>query len=293
MRTFSYTQSGWQKLRHIYKQRLYNLLVDRRASMLLKPTDIISVRPTVLGYHEPSLEALIRDLAGEYGDFFLDIGANIGLSSIMVGELFRRIDCVEPNPLMINILRTNIVISGLDNRAQIHDFALGQIDGRSELFVPAKNYGAAYIADNNPCAGSGMEQRLQNAGEATPQTIEVRGAAPWFRELFASYALEDYAAGIIKIDAEGYEPIILEGLLETMPAPFRAVVILENFLPNFDTDRFAPGLHDLCWQHLAKVKRPVASLPFKLLGLSSAYRHELRPLNPHTRQPHDVVVSIN
>lgn len=292
MQNFSFSHSATQKLRHIYKQRLYNWLVNQRATMFLKPSDIIAARPTVLGYHEPYLEAFINHFAHEYNDFFIDLGANIGLSSIMVGHQFCHIDCVEPNPLMVNILRTNIAINGLGQQTHIHSIGLGEVDKMSEMLVPSENYGAAFIVENNAYTSSDTEQRLKNAGNAHSQMIDVRDARRWFRDLFTSYSAANYSAGVIKIDVEGYESIIVKALLDEIPKNIRTLVVLENFLPIFDSDQFASKTHDLSWHYIAKVRRPFASIPFKLLGLSSSYRHELQPLTPDTSHPHDIVVFV-
>ena len=40
----------------------------------------------------------------------LDLGANIGLTSALVRKRFKRIDCVEPNELVFNILKTNLAL---------------------------------------------------------------------------------------------------------------------------------------------------------------------------------------
>jgi len=292
MHSFSFQQTTSQKLRHIYKQRLYNWLVDRRANMFMKPTDIISIRPTVLGYHEPYLEAFIRSCTPKYSDFFLDIGANIGLSTIAVGQKFRKIDCVEPNPLLLNVLRTNLAINNLCNRINIHPIGLGERDQKMEMCVPHDNFGGGFLPNGN--AYNDVSNAISMRGNCITknQTVEIRSAQNWFDCLFSTYINSGLNNGVIKIDVEGYEKIIFEALLSKLPTKMGVVVVMENFLDRFNGDQFTSKDHHLDWFYLAKIHRPVASIPFKLLGLSSSYRHELKPLTPNTKNPHDLVVFV-
>ena len=70
---------------------LLNFLLHQNANYYLKPTDIISHRPTLFGYHEPHLEGLFELVSKTHNDFLLDIGANVGLSSVICGANFTEI----------------------------------------------------------------------------------------------------------------------------------------------------------------------------------------------------------
>ena len=59
----------------------------QKCECVLLPNDIISHRPTLFGMYEPHIEALITKRPRR-GDFLLDIGANIGMTSALVGRWF-------------------------------------------------------------------------------------------------------------------------------------------------------------------------------------------------------------
>ncbi|MGB1826563.1 MAG: hypothetical protein ACPHLN_08970, partial [Candidatus Puniceispirillaceae bacterium] len=79
-------QTFFGKLWYIYGQRLHRWMIAKDANVYLKPNDIISHRPTLFGMHEPHIEALITEASATHGDFLLDIGANIGMTSALVGR---------------------------------------------------------------------------------------------------------------------------------------------------------------------------------------------------------------
>ena len=69
------------KLCYRQSNNILKALVHKSANYYLEPNDIISHRPTLFGYHEPYLKGLVGEAARTLGDFLLDIGANIGMSS--------------------------------------------------------------------------------------------------------------------------------------------------------------------------------------------------------------------
>ena len=122
-------QTFFGKLWYIYGQRLHRWMIAKDANVYLKPNDIISHRPTLFGMHEPHIEALITEASATHGDFLLDIGANIGMTSALVGRRFARVDCVEPNELVVNILKTNLAMNLSATEHEVHAVGLGKEDG--------------------------------------------------------------------------------------------------------------------------------------------------------------------
>ena len=100
--------------------------------------------------HEPHIEALITEASATHGDFLLDIGANIGMTSALVGRRFKRVDCVEPNELVVNILKTNLAMNLSATEHEVHAVGLGKEDGVLTLRVPPDNFGGAYVEAGNP-----------------------------------------------------------------------------------------------------------------------------------------------
>ena len=154
-----YSQHFWEKFWYIFGLRFYRKIVSQKANFFLKPNDIISGRPTLFGYHEPHVEKFISFAAQNDNDFFLDIGANIGLTSSLVGNNFKRVDCIEPNPLIFNILKTNIALNLNGTEYHLHPVGLGHADAELTLKVPYDNFGGAFLEQDNKLTQFFLEKK--------------------------------------------------------------------------------------------------------------------------------------
>ena len=289
-------QTFFGKLWHIYGQRLHRWMVAEDANVYLKPTDIISHRPTLFGMHEPHIEALITEASVTHGDFLLDIGANIGMTSSLVGRRFRRVDCVEPNELVVNILKTNLAMNLSATGHEVHPVGLGKEDGVLTLRVPPDNFGGAYVVDGNPQFDGETAARHSNqfsdCSDHLALDVVIREAGKWLDGRFEALQEAGLSKGVIKIDVEGYEEVIFGKIIETLPADFSAVVVMENWFDRFPVSRFSSARHSLAWYYVQKRRRILHSIPFKLLGLSSSYDQVVAPLDDDTKSPHDVICLI-
>lgn len=284
------------KLWYIYGQRLHRWMIAKDANVYLKPNDIISHRPALFGMHEPHIEALITEASATHGDFLLDIGANIGMTSALVGRRFRRVDCVEPNELVVNILKTNLAMNLSATEHEVHAVGLGKEDGVLTLRVPPDNFGGAYVEDGNPQFDGETAARHSNQfsdrSDHLALDVVIREAGQWLDGRFAALREAGLSKGVIKIDVEGYEEVIFGKIIETLPADFSAVVVMENWFDRFPVSRFSSARHSLAWYYVQKRRRILHSIPFKLLGLSSSYDQVVAPLDDDTKSPHDVICVI-
>ena len=144
-----YQQGILHKVFYRQAQNIHKFLIRKSGNYYLKPNDIISHRPTLFGYHEPHLEALFFQLSKTHDDFLIDIGANIGMTTVMVGHGFKAIHCVEPNTIISKILDVNVSLAGITNKTTIHEIGLGYETKMEELHIPKFNFGGAYITNNN------------------------------------------------------------------------------------------------------------------------------------------------
>lgn len=96
-------------LRRLFVFALFRRLTRKNLSIFLRGGDLISQGPLIEGIHESRLTQFIYNNAKNgMSDFLIDIGANIGLTSCQNGNSFKQIYCFEPNPLCVNILKTNL-----------------------------------------------------------------------------------------------------------------------------------------------------------------------------------------
>ena len=213
---------------------LYKYLMRDSLGIFLKGKDIISVGPQLYGNHEPVLTNFIDKIANEgFSDFLIDIGANIGLSSCQNGAKFKKVICFEPNPLCVNILKTNLQITLEEDNFEVHEYALGDEDGTLDLFIPRHNWGGAYVNENNEYSKEVLSskdgfRKLDEKNYLT-RTIPVKNSANTLSQLFNSLVAGGKNSGVIKIDVEGYERKILRAIGEVLPEELDVFIIFENW----------------------------------------------------------------
>lgn len=131
------------------------------------------------------------------GDVALDVGANVGLYTVLlakaVGPNGSVIAC-EPARLIAEHLKENLELNGFDN-VRVFQKALGEAPGRARLY-------ASTVIGNSSLA------EAQGSGEA--EDVEVIEGD----YLIASESLPIPRA--VKIDVEGFEYAVLRGLQQTI-----------------------------------------------------------------------------
>tara|TARA_Y100000389_G_C17430640_1_gene502354 strand:- start:124 stop:1017 length:894 start_codon:yes stop_codon:yes gene_type:complete len=165
-----------------------------------------------------------------YKDFFLDIGANIGLTTISNWKKFDNIYCFEPNELVFNILKTNIAISSNLEKVKLFNVGLGLEKGKFTLKVPKNNFGGAFIEQNNEYSSSILLEKdgfkEEKASNYVHTKVNIESKDFLNNNVFNQFKAND--KGIIKIDTEGYELQILELILNTINAN-KIAIIFENW----------------------------------------------------------------
>ncbi len=147
------------------------------------------------------------------GDVFVDIGANIGyfttLASRLVGRLGKVI-AFEPDPDHCELLQRNLRLNGARN-AVIRNEAIGAHSGASRLYRSPSNFG-----DHRVVAPAEQRQSIP---------ISMRR----FDEVCAELRLE--RADFIKIDVQGYEPHVIDGMGASLDR-LGVTTMLMEFWPN-------------------------------------------------------------
>ena len=153
--------------------------------------------------HENQLRKLSLDKGG---DCFFDVGANVGGWSLRATRYFREVFAFEPQPRTAAILRRNIEKnrSRIQQAHQIHLFAcaLGNQNGKLSLY-----------SDRQGDRGNGGASLTKmNPGHPYPGrhsvTVDVRR--------FDDLSLPCTPNSLIKIDTEGGEIAVLEGMRRTL-----------------------------------------------------------------------------
>lgn len=156
---------------------------------------------------EPEMVKLFKVLANN-SETILDIGANIGCTAILFGELSKNVYAFEPSPTTFTFLEKNILKSEIKNIFPLNA-GLGAERGESTLTFPPTFRAGGFVSN----------QTQASVGH-TVEKIVIRQ----LDEVVNSLDLQ--AIDFIKIDVEGFEGHVLRGAKKTLSS-HRPVVVLE------------------------------------------------------------------
>jgi FkbM family methyltransferase len=175
----------------------------------IDPEDYIGWAVFRTGSYEPaSLKLALNIMSAEPG-LFVDVGANFGWYSCAVASIAgASVVAIEPDPENCAALRANIDRSGLRNVVVFH----GAVGAQPALLPMSRrspgNSGTVAVAAGRPAPGSGGYW----VGSTPLQDLLNALVQPAARPV------------LIKIDVEGFEPQVLDGL--DFEGPFRPKNIL-------------------------------------------------------------------
>ena len=241
-RLFRHTISASRAIADRVRQRLGLWMFRRSLPLFVRGHDAISLDPLVNGHWDPVVQALFRHAsANGFGDFFIDIGANIGLTSCQCGDLFREVLMFEPNPEIFPILELNASLTLHKCHKRTFNFGLGPVACNTHLNVPADNFGGAFVHDGHnayPDTLFAAKHLRATFDLAHYRQIPIRIAATTeiLTPLFAQLQGQGLARGVIKLDVEGYETAIIEDLARCLPAAVSCLIVFENWDANLDVD---------------------------------------------------------
>jgi FkbM family methyltransferase len=156
---------------------------------------------------EPDMARLFRCLVTTE-DCVLDVGANIGCTSILLGDLSRNVISFEPSPSTFAYLDRNVRASGLTN-ISVQNYALGSQTGEAQISFSPNNRSGAFVANST-----------KGAIGHTRETIQIK------RLDDAVLMLDLPRIEFIKIDVEGFEKYVIDGGKNTV-AQSKPSVVLE------------------------------------------------------------------
>lgn len=138
---------------------------------------------------------LVRD---HHLQYFFDIGANFGLYSILLSDEqdLLHIHAFEPLPRNVHQFGANLYLNGLDDRVNLHNYALSDRCGQIELFIDPRSTGVSTLLP--------AEMRDRQAAYKTSMQIESRA----FDEAFSFTGIR----ALVKMDVEGAELLALAGM---------------------------------------------------------------------------------
>lgn len=178
-----------------FSSQKYRVAKCKGAEFVLWPGNYVDRRIWVEGIYEPEQIQAMLALAAEYKpDMFLDVGANIGLYSCIIGKntSIPVIASFECDPRNITMFNAHVSMNGLQDRVTLHEVAVGEKDGTIDLYMAS----ATSTGKSSVVAPSTKEHSVRTVPMKPIDTVVTA---------------KDKTI-LIKIDIEGYELPALKGM---------------------------------------------------------------------------------
>jgi FkbM family methyltransferase len=163
--------------------------------MMLVDTRDLSLAPSLIlwGEWERDTEAALKRITRP-GAIVADIGANFGYHTLTLAKAAGpggKVYAFEANPELVAMLRDTLMINGLSTRVEIHNLAILDKTGPTELCLMPGYMGGGHIVHDN---GQGYQDRQTIPGSTLPDAL------PHVDRL-----------DVLRLDIEGTEPLALRG----------------------------------------------------------------------------------
>ena len=176
------------------------------------PQSDLFCRIAASGYYEPAMAELLRKYLIPTRDF-IDVGANIGFYTVLAAKLLTsgRVLAIEPHPAAHRRLLDNLARNQVEHLVEVFFGLASDREGEAELH-------AIEGMEEYSSMGRIVHHAVTNKSKASIIAPSVK-----LDSLVKSHNL---SPGVIKIDVEGAERLVLKGASETLRI-FRPVVIAE------------------------------------------------------------------
>jgi FkbM family methyltransferase len=149
---------------------------------------------------------------------FLDIGANIGYFSLLLGQRLSgqgHVYAFEPHPQLVDLLTRNLFLNGLDKRVTVFPFALSDRDAAAAMQYPAGHLGGGWVLDPADAAAGNLTGEIKRLDELLDP---------------------GFTCDLVKIDVEGHELSVLRGMRRIVANSPRIKVLFEKLYPDMPND---------------------------------------------------------
>jgi FkbM family methyltransferase len=233
-------------LRSIVRRALPRLRRYGGRAIFCVPGDHIGDSIFIDGLYEGALlQSAFSTLLGGFAPHFaastcLDVGANIGNHSVFFADRFARVVAIEPNPIFCMAFRATMALNGLAN-VELLECGFGAESGwLAYEQAGAANLGASrFIAAADTAPAKHYPQLQIRIGDEAVESLGVSDL------------------GLIKIDVEGLELAVLEGLKRTLSS--QDPVVMFEAHPEADragAEATVEFLRRLGFIHLYSCERP-------------------------------------
>lgn len=173
--------------------------------LIVSPGQVGATGNLYVGLHDYAEMTLVLHLLRD-GDFFMDIGANVGSYTVLAaGVAGAHCISVEPVPATFDVLLDNVNLNRLQDRVRSLNIGLGEASGQLTFSTnqDAMNH---VLLDRSATADNQIEVPVSTVDEEVGEVVPV----------------------MMKIDVEGFELPVLHGAHKTLSKQELLVVVLET-----------------------------------------------------------------
>ncbi|WP_081469489.1 FkbM family methyltransferase [Sphingomonas sp. PAMC 26617] len=177
-----------------------------------------SVSPHIIadGIWEARVTEVVIDTLKK-GMTAIDVGANLGYYSMIMADrcgATGRVMAIEPNPAMVRRIEATCILNGVSDRVTVHPFPVAERDGRpATLVIPINHPGGAQLTGASVANSTSIECSTRRL-DGIPGALE---------------------ASFVKIDAEGFEEAIWQGMRKMVEGAHLRTMVVE-FAPSVYAD---------------------------------------------------------
>lgn len=224
-----YFYSKFSFLKYIIKSRFFYYLINKCPNIFFLPKDLISAESILTGKHEQHLTKLIKDITQKHNDFFIDIGGHIGLYTCLLSQNFKKIFTFEPNPIIYNILKTNVSLNEHNEKISTYNYGLSLDDNDATMLIPKKNTGGAFLLSQDNTKKQLIKFDDSNfENNFLKKNVKIRSVKKELLKVSELLERNNLKKGFIKIDAEGSDLLILQEILK-LSLNINFVILMELF----------------------------------------------------------------
>jgi FkbM family methyltransferase len=163
--------------------------------------------------YEPELVDILKRLVEPQKDV-VDVGANIGFYTIMLANLIddnRRVLAIEPTSKSLQRLRNNLLLNRMEKKVIVFDGGVSNVPGflNMKIILDKEEYSTLGLMVH-----PSVSTKKFTTEQVQISTIDI---------LVDKYSL---TPGLIKIDVEGMEPLVIRGMQNVLQK-HRPIVLME------------------------------------------------------------------
>lgn len=158
---------------------------------------ILETRPNTIDFwatlesYEPDFTHFLVEVVKDENGTFVDVGAHIGRYSTLMAKKNWKVISFEPLKINFNALENNLKLNKIEHNATLFNFGLGNKKEEQTIYYNKLELGEASIDEKT--------------GDSKDFVKILR-----FDDIYKDLKIDDFC--VVKVDVEGYEEQVLEGM---------------------------------------------------------------------------------